>query len=365
MLVRFNLVLIGFTFLATLAFAQKLQYEKINTASAESYFKIAKSLQLGKHPSSLEWNELFKTPAYEMLILGGAIDTTVLKSEMEHVFSSTVGTNAIEHSDSELYHKEYRDNLENLEKYIRILNTSNIVDSVKLLLYPFLPKRLQTDQNFPTLFYINYGSPEATGNGGVVFNDLLHAYKIDSYKVGLLSAHESFHAIVSRSFLQHLKKGSNYNSADFNLFYFLQIINEEGIADLIDKPLLIQRNSPLHEEVKKLTENDESISIAKIKKLDSLLTLAFKTETVIEQYQGFAAFANAYSKNGGHVPGRFMGAVIQESGILKNHIESIEDPISFMISYNNAVRKLKKSYPVFSSDSIDYLKNVKVKYWQE
>jgi hypothetical protein len=145
----------------------------------------------------------------------------------------------------------------------------------------------------------------------------------------------------------------------------LQAINEEGIADLIDKPRLMQQSSPMYAEVKKLTENDESISIAKIKKLDSLLTLAFKTETVIEQYQGFAAFANAYGKNGGHIPGRFMGAVIQESGILKNHVESIEDPISYMISYNDAVKKLKKSYPVFSSDSIEYLKNLKAKYWQE
>ncbi len=365
MLTRFNFVVIGFTFFTTLAFAQKLQNEKINTASAESYFKIAKSLQLGKHPSSLEWNELFKTPAYEMLILGGAIDTTVLKSEMQKVFSSNGGTTAKELSASELYHKEYKDNQEKLEKYIRLLNTSSIVDSIKLLLYPFLPKRLQTDENFPILFYINYGSPEATGYGGVVMNDLLHASRIDSYKVGLSGAHESFHAIVSRTFLQHLKKTSNYNSADFNLLYFLQAINEEGIADLIDKPVLMQRNSPLYEEVKKLTKNDESISIAKIKKLDSLLALAFKTETVIEQYQGFAAFANAYGKNGGHIPGRFMGAVIQESGVLTNHIPLIEDPISFMISYNDAVKKLKKSYPIFSSDSIEYLKNLKTKYWQE
>jgi hypothetical protein len=207
---RFNFVLIGVTFFTTLASAQNLQNEKINTASAEFYFKIARSLQLGKHPSSLEWNELFKTPAYEMLILGEAIDTTVLKSEMQKVFSSNGGTAAKELSPRELYHKEYKDSQEKLEKYIRLLNTSSIVDSIKLLLYPFLPQRLQTDENFPTLFYINYSSPEAIGYGGVVMNDLLHAYRIDSYKVGLLSAHESFHAIVSRSFIQHLKKASNY-----------------------------------------------------------------------------------------------------------------------------------------------------------
>src|SRR5688572_17649134 len=126
MLTRFNFVLIGFTFFTTLTSAQKLQYEKINTASAESYFTIAKSLQLGE-PSSLEWNELFKTPAYEILILGGAIDTSVLKSEMEHVFSSE-STTAKERSASELYHKEYKDNQKKLEKYIRLLNTSSIVD---------------------------------------------------------------------------------------------------------------------------------------------------------------------------------------------------------------------------------------------
>jgi hypothetical protein len=60
-----------------------------------------------------------------------------------------------------------------------------------------------------------------------------------------------------------------------------------------------------------------------------------------------------------------MGAVIKESGLLKNHIESIEDAISFMINYNDAITKLKKSYPIFSPDALEYLKNLKAKYWQE
>ncbi len=73
----------------------------------------------------------------------------------------------------------------------------NVADTVKSILYPFLPKRLQSDELFPALYYMNYGAPEATGYGGIVIHDLLHSYRIDSYKFGLLTAHEAFHSIVA------------------------------------------------------------------------------------------------------------------------------------------------------------------------
>jgi hypothetical protein len=175
-----------------------------------------------------------------MMIAGMAIDTLDFKAEMFQVFGAKNKPADAPFHSKDNYHQIYKDNHEELVAYIKILHSSNTVDSVKALVYPFLPKRLQTEALFPALFYLNYGRPEATGYGGFVINDLWHSYRIDSYKFGLLAAHEAFHAIVSIAFQQSLKSTIDYNEPEFNLLYFLQNVSEEGVADLIDKPLLLE-----------------------------------------------------------------------------------------------------------------------------
>ena len=346
------------------SFGQTMQNEKVNTSGVEAYFKIASALVKGGGDNTISWQLLFQTPPYQMMITGNALDTAVLKSNMQHVFSPA-STEVTTSFSSRSYHKLYKDNQKQLESYIKLLYDLNVVDSVKALLNPFLPLRLHREELFPTLFYLNYGSAEATGFGGVVLNDLLHSYTIDKYKFGLLAAHEAFHSVVSTAFHQKLKREIDYSAPDFNLLYFLQNVAEEGIADLIDKPLLLQTNSPLYKEVKQLTAGDESLSITLIKRLDSVLTLANRSDQVLRQYSGFAALANSFGKNGGHVPGRFMGNVINKAGLLQTHIDAVEDPVSFLLTYNEAAKQNGRKYPCFSNESVQYLQKLKTKYWQE
>lgn len=88
--------------------------------------------------------------------------------------------------------------------------------------------------------------------------------------------------------------------------------------------------------------------------------------TAINAYSSFSDFANQFGKNGGHIPGRFMGLVIQEDGTLNTQIQSIENPIAFFINYNKAARILqKKNYPVLSDASISYLRKLEIKMLKE
>jgi hypothetical protein len=347
------------------SFGQTMRNEKVNTSGAEAYFSIASAIAKRTNENTIPWQLLFQALPYQMMISGNALDTAALKSNMQRVFSPASTQAATSFSSKENYHKSYKDNQDQLESYIKRLHDLNVVDSVKALLKPFLPLRLQSDKLFPILFYLNYGSADATGFGGVVFNDLLHSYRIDQYKFGLLAAHEAFHSIVSVAFQQKLKSDIDYSASDFNLLYFLQNVAEEGIADLIDKPLLLQTNSPLYREVKQLTAGDESLSITLIKRLDSVLTLANGSDQVLRQYSDFAAMANTLGKNGGHVPGRFMGIAIKKAGLLQTHIDAVEDPISFLLTYNKAAKKNGSKYPSFSNMSVQYLQKLKSKYWQE
>lgn len=359
------LLLIAFMLQVYFSYGQTTSNEKVNTSGAEAYFNIATLLEGGSADKASSWQLLFQTPPYQMMISGKAIDTTVLKSEMRRVFSSTKSDIATKMSATEKYHQAYKDNQKQLESYIRVLHKINVADSVKTLLYPFLPVRLQTEALFPTLFYLNYGSADATGIGGIVINDLLHSYKIDTYKFGLLAAHEAFHAVVSIAFQQKLKQNIDYNAIDFNLLYFLQNVSEEGMADLIDKPILLQKSSPLYAEVKELTANDETLSVSLIRKLDSMLTQAYRSNQALLPYSSFSELANAFGRNGGHVPGRLMGNAIKKAGLLQAHINAVEDPISFILTYNAAVKKNSKKYPAFSKESLAFLQSVKTKYWQD
>ena len=213
------LLLIPLLLLCHTFHGQDNTHSKVNISGAEMYFQVATALKSGDTNTQVPWQSLFQTPAYQMMIAGNAMDTSTLKLEMFRVFRNEQPTTSF--SASEKYHKEYRDKQQQLEKYIEILRAVNTADSVKALLYPYLPLRLQSEEMFPTLLYLNYGSAEATGFGGVVINDLLHSYRIDSYKFGLLAAHEAFHAIVSAAFQQKLKENIDYSAAAFNLLYFL------------------------------------------------------------------------------------------------------------------------------------------------
>jgi len=355
----------GLVLLTYCSFGQTTQTNKVNTSAAEAYFKVADAIKSVTGEENTAWQLLFGTPIYQMMIAGRAIDTIVLKAEMRHVFGPSASFYQAELSANELYHKSYKDNRSQLENYIAVLHRPGIADSIKALLYPFLPVRLQSDSLFPVLFYLNYGAPEGTGYGGIVINDLLHSYRIDNYKFGLLTAHEAFHSIVSVAFQHALKKNINYNAADFNLLYFLQNVSEEGIADLIDKPLLLKKGSPVYDEVKQLTSNDEIYSIQCIRSIDSLLKLSLTSEHVLQRYNHYSDLANTFGRNGGHIPGRFMGTLMQKEKLLQKHIITVEDPISFILTYNEAAKKNGGKYPVFSKESIEYLQKLRTKYWQE
>ena len=355
----------GLVLLTYCSFGQPTQTKKVNTSAAEAYFKVADAIKSANGEDNTAWQLLFGTPIYQMMIAGRAIDTIALKAEMRHVFGPSTSFSQAELSANELYHKSYKDNRSQLENYIAVLHRPGKADSIKALLYPFLPVRLQSDSLFPTLFYLNYGAPEGTGYAGIVINDLLHSYRIDNHKFGLLTAHEAFHSIVSVAFQQALKKNINYSAADFNLLYFLQNVSEEGIADLIDKPLLLKKGSPVYDEMKQLTSNDKIFSIQCIRSIDSLLKLSLTSEHVLQQYNGFSDLANTFGRNGGHIPGRFMGTIMQKEKLLAKHIKAVEDPVSFILTYNEAAKRNGGKYPVFSKESIEYLQKLKTKYWQE
>ncbi len=73
------------------------QVYKVNTSSAEQYFKIADLLQADIEPKSSDWLALFNSSIYEMMIAGNAIDTSELKSVMKKIFKPSTIQFSLKH----------------------------------------------------------------------------------------------------------------------------------------------------------------------------------------------------------------------------------------------------------------------------
>jgi len=147
-------LLSGLLFLFFQSSGQSPKIKRVNTSGIEAYFNVANVLKSGTEVGRKEWQELFQSPVYQMMIAGGAIDTSLLKAEMQQVYGSSIASDESSSTPTLLYHKAYKDSQAELAKYTSLLHKANVADSVKSLLYPFLPKRLQSNELFPQLYYV-------------------------------------------------------------------------------------------------------------------------------------------------------------------------------------------------------------------
>jgi len=249
----------------------------------------------------------------------------------------------------------YKHNERKIKNEIEKMETENIYDSIKSLLYPYLPKYLQEDSLFPKQIYMYLY--EGNGIPGYVFNSMLQTAKVNSYKSGIISAHDSYHSIVGGIFGTKLEtvNHDSLTDEDKDLLFFLEIIAEEGIADLIDKPILGQPGSPLYAEVQALKKDEEIYAASYINSIDSLLKTCYRNGKVPPfSFQGF-------SKNGGHIPGRFMATQIKNAGLLSLCIKDAGDPMAFFETYQNAL-KSGSTAPRFSTESIYFLQKLRAKW---
>ncbi len=330
-------------------------------SAVEAYFVLADRLKENKEPSEVEWDSFFQSPINSMMISSGAMDVIRFKNNLRQVYSTSGGIEFDPTNEELIHHTKYKVNEKNLKNHIIFLKTSSVTDSILKYLCPYLPGRLCLKQNVPKQYYIFYGSEDATGGPGMVINDLYLSYKIDSYRLGLLSAHETFHSIVTKAFSEMIKPAEKGNDHNIELLYFLSNISQEGVADLIDKNILSNAKSPLKQKVETLKSDELSLTIECISKLDSLLE---KSGRDGDFKLNFNTLFTDYSKNGGHIPGRLMGLAIKNSGLLSELLPAIEDPILFFEIYNKAVSKNKLNMPSFSKPALTYLHKVKSEYYK-
>lgn len=342
------------------SFAQKNKIENktdqsIDITAARLYFQIADTLMTDKQPSADLWNSFFNTQINKLLISGQRLDSSIFKREMSRVYNPSNSFTAAK-NETELYHLEYKRLLPELKQHLANLQSMSITQKVKNYLYPYLPTAFRNAAFLPKQYYIFYGSEDATGLNGIVINDLLLSYKLDRYLPGVLSAHEAYHAINNKEFNHKISKSINWADTRAQVFMFINLLAEEGIADQIDKKHIFNSESPVKTNWEDINDNYENNSKVLIKRMDSLFTkLQRDSMLTIPQND----FFSLYGKFGGHWPGRFMGETITKNGMTKELFSNFKDPFHFMLIYNAAAKKDPSKPPCFSEDALKYLRDVR------
>jgi hypothetical protein len=334
--------------------AQQLNSTGVNAKNIETYIEIAETLQSGKQPNDATWNSLFATYYFDFVINKFKMATAdEIKKDILKVYTpNTVLTDG--EKTALKRHLEYKENLNSLKKYIATVKDGSIRKNIQQYLYPFLPKRLQVATEIPTIIYTYFHADEANGLDTLILQDALLSMKADNFSRGRLTAHEAFHSIVNKAMQQKLTISLEAQTNQGLIIGLLSSIAQEGIADLIDKEVLAQKESPLYDKLNAMMQDETNKSNNYIKNLDEAL-VSFGKKNKIKNAKKIASKVIGFS---GHLPGRMMGKIIRDADLLTEVITDIENPFVFIYAYNKAAEKLKLPNAVFSNEAILVLKKL-------
>lgn len=330
-----------------------------NFESVNKFWHIVDKLQARQNPSATEWDDLFNTSGYSLYISQNGVDSSTLqlfKSNVVKACQVDSLSNAELADNRWLSHLKRTINLKNeLKKHQHWLQSIAYVDSMKAGAHTYLPNRIKnTSYHSPTVYFIVFDY-DGSANVKGIFMDLLLSFDLDKNKVGAFGAHELHHYILDL-YLKD-KKLPGIASTHKGLFWAIQSTSTEGIANLVDKKYVLSSQSGYQ---------DKEWYLGMLAKAPDIITQMNKNmEALMEGRNETLSSKTHWQKvlmGNGHFAGYFMAQTIEKAGISAELIEQVENPFYIFYLYNKAVRHNKLKMPVFSNQSIHFLKKLEQKY---
>jgi len=338
--------------ISPLAQSQVLTDKIVDTAPITLYLEMVNSVRKEGKVNRDDAKRYFNNPTVALFKQRPDFDSLKFINNLTFVYSGVKKDSTLLHQNADyLLMLKYKAYEKEIKKAIADVNKTDINTLVKKRIKPFLDPSFNLDS--VSIKYIYLFLDEGNGGfPGYVFNSTLQTAHLKVNDIDLITAHEAYHTIVNSIFMhkfEHIfaKNGNDTLQNQQNLLWYLQIVAEEGIADLIDKPKLNTDTSPLGIEFKKLRINEIENAERRIRQLDSLLS---SSESGKLNFLDLSKLL----ENGGHIPGRYMGLKIQFANLINGYRKFTGNPFRFIYSYNEAVKNSKS--PGFSAKSIAYLK---------
>ena len=323
-----------------------------NFESCYAFWELTDSLRVGIQPSESAWKSLRKTEGHKRRNVPGdywrnfkELVTLVYMPGNEDQIAAR-----IENEIQLEWIVRYAEEEDELKAHIHRIKGLHPIDSASHYARAYLPKQYQNCFPQPTIYFslLDY---DANGTVEGINMDLLVSYDLDNFKTGVFAGHEMFHYVVDKCSIKRLKEDIlPKHKAVMNA---LELISEEGTADLIDKSWVIFDKKSPHMWKDFVLEMYVAESIKSIEGVNlALEALADKQD---DPYNKYAHWQNLMPL-ASHIPGMYMRRVIRKNGLENDLINNISNPFSFFYLYNEAAKLDKEEFAVFSTKAIVYLK---------
>lgn len=317
------------------------------------FYKIVNILGKNEEPSQNEWNNLFNTPGYKVLV-NGEFSKDFFKRNFRLVFMPSKSKELLQNLRNKnslsflLHYVKVRDNKRKMLQQLRKLQSIDFNRKAINRTLQFLPQNNVTE--FPPVAFVIF---ENNGRGSSpIIVDLAASIEWDF--VSFLS-HEFHHWYRNRQMKFNYR---NVASKDMYLVEALDHIEAEGIADMVDKRDWFSKSSNSVSKYARQFINDVGRTPFVIKQMDKLFSEAGKNKNR-RRLLG-SKMLNLLPQKG-HTTGYFMASLILEQLGKRKLIACLGNPFKFILTYNSAA-KLSRRYPAFSYKALETIKEFENKY---
>lgn len=323
--------------------------QRIDFSVAERYFQITDSLRENISVDDSSWNSFVAMKGMKEYISDKHIELEMdgYRQILQYVYMPQ--NDSLLHSylkEPEKYNKtylvnQYKENEDALRQYIRQIRKMPdlYLDSVYENAYSMLPYKMQLTSMGSTVYFVPLFSDALLHQYDLIIS-MYAGYFLDNIKYGALGGHQLHHLLRRNRKL--------ISERDKYLYGILTAVTDEGMADLIDKPIPDSVECPavLKYGATFLKESDSALAM-----LDS----AIKEHADGKQLIDSNSICNL-ALYGGHVPGYHMALVIERNGFVKEMIKVADDPLKFFVLYNKAALLDDKKPYLISDKTIAYIK---------
>ncbi len=331
-----------------------------NSTSAEWFVRIGAKIKKGDTIGEEEWDGLFQSKGYQTYL--SYSDSSYKKEQVMRCMDLVFNPKNKSQLDSLLQlpiplnsnmmeflvfnnFNAINENMDLAKSFLRDTDFQSIFKGADSIAQTFIPAN---NGGRDKLFEVSIlcADPDGKVIGNAIVLDLNTIMHLEYQEIMQLIAHEYHHNY------RNLKTPSIKDP----VFQQINKLHQEGLADLIDKPLPpITANGLYPEAVIDLYNATFFSTGEKLKALDSLSVaskqLDFKQSE--EQFNGFLKF-------GGHPNGLYMALLIQQVYGLDTLVQTYNDPIGFIELYQSSAIQNKKQY-VFSDAFMNQMEELKSK----
>jgi len=335
------------------------QNSLIDLSSVDKFFEISDKTSLNKDISEDEWNDLFSTLGYsivgfnrvrrtihqEMLMVAFSDNQQIKRDSILNLSTEDLQNDMITYL-ARLTLINFLDIKEN-QKELRLFRETYDFDAIKKLsvdrLKSFLIQPVDSLIIFPSIALICNEWGAWFSPSGIAF-DLNFFYNSTEEKRTNTLAHEMFHT--------YRAKFVNWNIKS-SLFQVLNKIQDEGIADLINKTDI--------ESFMELGTPQEFIDFF-VSTYDNTPQILSDLDVIVRSFINKEISEDRFNEKvenfeySGHANGYYIAKLIRNVGLMDELLQTFYSPVEFLKLYNKAAKK--ENIYVLSDEFIKFVENL-------